>query len=506
MTKLLAAAALLAAVSASAVFGQTQTERALLAPTGTLRVSFLGTNPVQGRVDPRTGAISGIVSDLTRELAKRLGVPYRILPVANATALIDSVRTKQADVGFLAWEAERAQQVEFSDPYALMGNAYLVRADSPLKRSADVDRTGVNVGTVKGQSQQIWVSEHLTQARIDMVPVTPPHTDLVAMLVNGQIDAFAANRQRMEEAAATSALVRVMPDNFSVVGQALVVEKGDTARTAILNDFVAQVIASGLVRRSLDESKVAGVEVATRSASELSVMSAGAMEAAVAPLATEFQRASGHTVTVDYGTAPELTARLTRGQPADVIIAPAAVIDQATSNGQVVPATRVNVGRIGVGVFVRTGAGAPDVSSESALRSALLAAEHIVYTQGSSGQYIDSLFAKLGVASQVASKLVRVADADTALARIAAGSSADLGFGAVTAIKAFEGKGTTYTAPLPDSLQNFTAYDAAVRVGAREAQAAAAFLAFLKTPAARRTLDAAGLAVSVNSGVTHALQ
>ena len=232
---------------------------------------------------------------------------------------------------------------------------------------------------------------------------------------------------------------------------------------------------------------------AVLSASELSVVSAGAMEAAVAPLVIQFQRASGHTVTVEYGTAPQLAAWLTRRQPADVILAPAVVIDQAIGNGQAVAATRVVVGRIGVGVFVRRGAPAPDVSSERALRSALISAEHIVYTQGSSGQYIDALLARLGVAAQLASRFVRVADAETALARVAAGTSRDLGFGAITAIKAFEGKGTTYVAPLPDPLQNFTAYDAAVMTGARTPQAATAFLLFLQTPAARRTLDEAGL-------------
>jgi uncharacterized 2Fe-2S/4Fe-4S cluster protein (DUF4445 family) len=79
------------------------------------------------------------------------------------------------------------------------------------------------------------------------------------------------------------------------------------------------------------------------------------------------------------------------------------------------------------------------MSRRSALRRALLSAEHIVYTQGSSGQYIDALLARLGVAGQLASRVVRVADAETALARVAAGTSRDLGFGAITAIQAFEG-------------------------------------------------------------------
>lgn len=51
-----------------------------LAPTGTLRAVFLGDNPVQGRVDPKTGAITGPVADLVQELARRLKVPYKLIP------------------------------------------------------------------------------------------------------------------------------------------------------------------------------------------------------------------------------------------------------------------------------------------------------------------------------------------------------------------------------------------------------------------------------------------
>ncbi len=117
---------------------------AQLAPTGTLRAAFLATNPVQGRIDPRTGAVTGPVADLVRELARRLGVPWVLLPEPNPAAVIERMKAHQADIGFLAYEAARATQVAFSEPYALVASAYLVRADSPLMISADVDRHGRN--------------------------------------------------------------------------------------------------------------------------------------------------------------------------------------------------------------------------------------------------------------------------------------------------------------------------------------------------------------------------
>src|SRR5712692_9826140 len=96
-----------------------------LASTGTLRASFLADNPVQGRVDPKTGAVTGPVADLAQELARRLRVPYKLIPATGADAVIADVNGHAADIGFLAYEAARAAQVDFSDGYARMYNAFL---------------------------------------------------------------------------------------------------------------------------------------------------------------------------------------------------------------------------------------------------------------------------------------------------------------------------------------------------------------------------------------------
>lgn len=233
-----------------------------IAPTGTLRAAFLMTNPVQGRVDPQTGAVTGPVADLVRELARRRGVPFEILPVADAAAVIESIRTGKADIGFLAYEAARAAQVDFSKPYALMANGYLVRADSSIRTSADVDRTGIKVGAVKGQSQEIFVSANLKSARVEVLPQMPSDEAVAQMIVDGKLDAFAANRSRMEAVARTSPKLRLLQDNFLVVGQAMVVGKGEAARLEELNRFLTDVLSSDFMKASIDRAKVAGVEAA----------------------------------------------------------------------------------------------------------------------------------------------------------------------------------------------------------------------------------------------------
>lgn len=233
-----------------------------LAPTGTLRAAFLRTNPVQGRIDPKTNAVTGPVADLVQELARRLGVPYKIIPAADAREVIDDLNAHTADIGFLAHDAPRAAEVDFSRPYALMQNSYLVRADSPIHKASEADRAGLRIGAAQGQSQGVYLKENLKNAQVKILPAMPSPDELQKMLVAGELDAFGANRQRLIEVATAHKTVRVLPDNFSAAEQSIVVTKGDRSRLDILNRFINDACSSGLVKTSIDRAKLLGVDVA----------------------------------------------------------------------------------------------------------------------------------------------------------------------------------------------------------------------------------------------------
>jgi polar amino acid transport system substrate-binding protein len=237
-------------------------QRAVLAPTGTLRASFIASNPVQGRVDARTGAATGPAPDLVRELARRLGVPHEISPLPDAGAVLESVRSGTADIGFLAQEAERASLVDFSDAYSNSGAAYAVRSNATFQTSADVDRAGVTIGAISGQSPEVYLRAHVKNARVESLPAVPANAALGKMLVDGTFDAFGANRTRMEELVREVPGLRVLPDDYMVTSQAIVVRKGDAARLGEINRFLADVRASGFVKASIERAKVAGVSVA----------------------------------------------------------------------------------------------------------------------------------------------------------------------------------------------------------------------------------------------------
>jgi polar amino acid transport system substrate-binding protein len=251
---------LTAAVAAAVVALHAQS-KALLAPTGTFRSSFIATNPVQGRVDAK-GEATGPAADLTRELARRMGVPSVVMPLPDAGAVLESVKSGKVDIGFLAVEAERATQVDFSDAYSSSGAAYAVPASSPFQKSADVDRAGVTIGAITGQAPEVYVREHVKNAKVQSLPAVPPNAEMGRMLLDGKVQAFAANRTRMEELVRDVRGLRVLPDDYMTTLQAIVVAKGKTAQLAEVNRFLAGVRKSGFVQASLDRAKVAGVKVA----------------------------------------------------------------------------------------------------------------------------------------------------------------------------------------------------------------------------------------------------
>jgi polar amino acid transport system substrate-binding protein len=234
----------------------------VLAPTGTLRAVFLQTNPVQGRVDAKTGAVSGPAVDLTRELGRQLGVPVTIVGVPGARALIDSVKNHTADIGFLAFDPTRATDVDFSQVYALSWSSYLVPLNSPLHTVAEADRKGIRIGATTSDSPELYLSRNLKNAELKRY-ANPMNEDVLRMLAAGEFDAWAANRQRLVEMAANAPGTRVLPDNYFAVKQAIVVPKGDRAGLEVINRFLNDAGASGLIKKAIDGAGLTGsVDVA----------------------------------------------------------------------------------------------------------------------------------------------------------------------------------------------------------------------------------------------------
>jgi polar amino acid transport system substrate-binding protein len=84
----------------------------------------------------------------------------------------------------------------------------------------------------------------------------------IEMLRAGEIDAYGTNRQRLYELALRNPGLRLLPDNFYGVPQAIIVKKGNAALLAAVDRMLDEARASGLIEGAIRRAGLVGVDVA----------------------------------------------------------------------------------------------------------------------------------------------------------------------------------------------------------------------------------------------------
>jgi molybdate transport system substrate-binding protein len=225
-------------------------------------------------------------------------------------------------------------------------------------------------------------------------------------------------------------------------------------------------------------------------AAEIKVLSTQATEEAYRELAPQFERASGHKISTIFTGTLDVQKRIAAGETYDVIIMAGPAIDDYVKAGKIVAGSRVDLAKSGVGVAVRSGAPKPDISTTEALKKTLLAAKSIGYSTGPSGVYIAYLFKRLGVGDQIAPKLKQT-PTGVFVGTLVASGQAEIGFQQVSELSTFAG--VDFVGPLPADVQQTTAFASGIVVGAKEADAARAWVKFLTAPAAAPAYRKRGL-------------
>ncbi len=250
-----------------------------------------------------------------------------------------------------------------------------------------------------------------------------------------------------------------------------------------------RIMLAGLTALSL--AAIGGVHDAA--AAEIKVLTAGAFKQVLMALIPEFEKQTGHKVTVDNATVGALTKRIEGGEAFDVAVMTPKAVDDLAGKGRFVAGSRQNLARVGVGVVVKEGAPKPDISSVDAFKKALLAAKSVAYIDpaagGSSGIYVSGLLDKLGIAGEVKPKAKLIHGG--AVAEHIANGEAELGIHQISEILPV--KGITLVGPLPAEIQNYTSYAAGLGANAKETEAAKALIKALSGPAAAAVLKSKGM-------------
>ena len=225
-------------------------------------------------------------------------------------------------------------------------------------------------------------------------------------------------------------------------------------------------------------------------AAEIRVLSTQATEEAYRELVPQFEKASGNKVTTTFTGTLDANKRLAAGESYDLIIMSGPSIDEHIKGGKVVPGSRVDVAKSGVGVGVKAGAPKPDISTVEALKKTLLAAKSIGYSTGPSGNYVVGLFQRMGIADEVKPKLKQT-PTGVFVGSIIASGEAEIGFQQVSELSHFAG--VDYVGPLPADVQYITVFASGIATGAKEADAAKALVKFITAPAAAPAFKKRGM-------------
>jgi molybdate transport system substrate-binding protein len=229
------------------------------------------------------------------------------------------------------------------------------------------------------------------------------------------------------------------------------------------------------------------------SAADLKWLCPVAMKAAMADLVPQFERTSGHKVTIEYATVGVITDRLRKGEAADVAIVSAQQIGELQKEGKIVASSRADVAKVGFSLLVRKGAKKPDISSVDALKRALMAAKSFSYNDpaagGPSGAYAANLIDRLGIAAAMKPK-VKLLPAGGAVAGAVAKGEVEMGI--TVSSDAVAISGVEVAGQLPAELQSYTVYAAGIVTGSKQAVAGKSLIAFLSSPAGTSILKAKG--------------
>jgi molybdate transport system substrate-binding protein len=235
------------------------------------------------------------------------------------------------------------------------------------------------------------------------------------------------------------------------------------------------------------------------SAADVHVMISAGFYQVYSELGPAFERESGHHLVTtrgpSMGDSPEaIPTRLARGEAADVVILDGGIADELGKKGLVRADSKADLARSLIGMVVRSGAEKPDISTAEALRKTLLAAKSIAYSDSGSGTYLSTtLFPKLGIAEQVASKSrkVRGPPSGEPVAAVVARGEAEIGFQQVSEL--IHVPGITYVGTIPAEVQPAIFFAGALTKTVQEPEAASALIRFLTSANAAPVIEKAGL-------------
>ena len=220
-----------------------------LAPTGVLRAGINLSNFLLVSGTTADGSPQGISPDIANLVASTLGLPCELICFDRPGKLADAVNQDIWEIGNIAFEAERAQTLDFSHPYVVIEANFLVRHDDDFLTNDDVDRAGTKIAVSERSAYDLWLTDHFSQAQIIRASSIQAAHDL---FFEEKVDVLASLKPKLLEDLANHSGLRMIDPPFTAVKQSIGVAKGKAESIAFINALIAQSIESGWIAAQLE--------------------------------------------------------------------------------------------------------------------------------------------------------------------------------------------------------------------------------------------------------------
>ncbi len=232
-------------------------------------------------------------------------------------------------------------------------------------------------------------------------------------------------------------------------------------------------------------------------AAEIKLLAGSAITPVMTELIPKFEQSSGHKVLSDLdGAIGAMTDRIEKGEAADVAIVSGAQIDALVREGKVLAGSRVDLAKVGVGMFVQKGAPKPNIGSLEGFKRTMLAAKSIGYNDPAAGApvslYLIELFERLGIAEEMKAKTTVFKQRSERFDAVARGD-VEIGFNQVSEIIAVPT--VDLIGPLPATIQRYTLFGSGIVASGYERDASRAFVSYISSQEAQVTWKAKGFEV-----------
>ena len=220
-----------------------------MAPRGVLRAGINLSNFLLVSGTAADGSPEGISPDIANLVASTLDLPCELVCFDRPGKLADAINQDIWDIGNIAFEAERAQTLDFSHPYVVIEANFLVRYDDNFLINDNVDRAGTKIAVSERSAYDLWLTDHFSQAQIIRASSIQAAHDL---FFEKKVDVLASLKPKLLEDMANHSGVRIIDPSFTAIKQSIGLAKGKAESIAFINTLIAQSIKNGWIAAQLE--------------------------------------------------------------------------------------------------------------------------------------------------------------------------------------------------------------------------------------------------------------